>query len=124
MSDTWYAPVLTKAKNLGWIRGYQDGKFKPFQKISRAEAVKILLLTRFKDADIHESVPFFVDTPDLKPLENPWYYRYITFAVVKKYVNGYSGQNEQVGNGGLVKFGPDDLLTWDQAMKMYQRFKP
>ncbi len=40
--DQWYAPAVCAAKDLGWISGYPDRRFKPNAPINRAEALKIV----------------------------------------------------------------------------------
>jgi hypothetical protein len=41
-SGAWYAPYVCFGKTAGWIRGYDDGFFRPDQNITKAEALKIL----------------------------------------------------------------------------------
>lgn len=52
--DNWAAPYIATATEKGWINGFADGTFKPDQKITRAQAVKIInkMLGRSADADI------------------------------------------------------------------------
>lgn len=38
----WAANYIAVAQNQGWLTGYNDGSFKPDQKITRAEAVKVI----------------------------------------------------------------------------------
>ncbi len=40
--QAWYAPYLQKAYKEGWIQGYPDGSFKPYQNINKVEALKLL----------------------------------------------------------------------------------
>lgn len=40
-SDEWFAPYICQAKQLGIIRGYDDGTFRPGAPIKEAEAAKI-----------------------------------------------------------------------------------
>jgi len=69
-ADDWFAKYVCTAKNLGWIKGYNDGSFKPEQTINHAEAMKIIALasewklegegfspeegTRFQDMDLSQ----------------------------------------------------------------------
>lgn len=41
-TDAWYAEYVCVAKELGFVSGYEDGKFKPETTISEAEALKIV----------------------------------------------------------------------------------
>ena len=43
IDNAWYFPYVQTASELGIVQGYGDGKFKPEQTITRAEAVKIAL---------------------------------------------------------------------------------
>lgn len=40
----WYAPYVCYAKEQKWVNGYSDDTFKPNQTVSKAEAVKIILV--------------------------------------------------------------------------------
>lgn len=39
----WFTPYVCYAKERAWIKGYADGRFKPSQSVTKAEAVKIVL---------------------------------------------------------------------------------
>lgn len=43
--DEWFAPYVAVAKEKGIVTGYEDGYFRPFRNINRAEALKIILLS-------------------------------------------------------------------------------
>ena len=38
----WFAAFACYAKEAGWVKGYDDGSFKPGQNVAKAEAVKII----------------------------------------------------------------------------------
>jgi hypothetical protein len=40
-SRQWYSPYVCYAKNKGWVKGFGDGEFKPGQKVTNFEALKI-----------------------------------------------------------------------------------
>lgn len=44
VGNRWYAPFACAAKRLGVVKGYADGMFKPMQPITKAEALKVLLM--------------------------------------------------------------------------------
>lgn len=43
-ADAWFRPYVLLAKGQGVVKGYNDGTFKPGNKINKAEALKILML--------------------------------------------------------------------------------
>ena len=45
VDDEWFAPYICKATDLGLVKGYDDGTFKPGQPINFAEASKIVANT-------------------------------------------------------------------------------
>ncbi len=42
VEDEWFAPYICKATDLGFVQGYEDGYFRPEQKINFVEASKIV----------------------------------------------------------------------------------
>lgn len=70
----------------GLIEGYEDGTFKGLQDISRAEAVKLIILSKYSEEEVSNFEEDFC-FPDFKKLE--WYNRYICFAKDKEIVKGY-----------------------------------
>lgn len=101
-SSDWYAPYVSAATQKGIVSGYDGNKFKPNSKITRAEAVKILVTAT--GADISNVVP--ADFSDVA--SDAWYYGYVAYAVEHGIINGY-------GNG---KFGPEKNLTRAEAAKI------
>jgi len=98
----WYAPYVVKAKEQGLIAGYGDGSFRPNQAVSRAEALKIILLAYdvFMDTAYR---PVFKDVA-----EDDWSAAYIMKANQMGIVDGYSGD----------KFKPNNQLTRAEAAKI------
>lgn len=108
----WYAPAIATAKKLGWTNGYNNGTlFKPMQPITRAEAMKLILLSQFADTDVvkdAESMKLFKD------VKEDWYTKYITFAVMKGFVSGYKD-----GSGKLTGFfGTFNNITRGETAKI------
>ena len=108
----WYAPAIATAKKLGWTNGYNNGTlFKPMQPITRAEAMKLILLSQFVDTDVvkdAESMKLFKD------VKEDWYTKYITFAVMKGFVSGYKD-----GSGKLTGFfGTFNNITRGETAKI------
>ena len=89
--------------DLGIFGGYDDGSLKPDQKVERDEMAKIIfvLYTTFTDAGA--GVISFKDVA-----ADNWAAGYISWCASKGIVGGYGDGN----------FGPDDHVTYDQALKM------
>lgn len=71
-ADHWAGKIIEAAAEKGWILGYDDGTFKPNQKITRAETIIIInrVLGRAVTADsILSSAPQWIDNPS-----DMWYY--------------------------------------------------
>lgn len=70
----WAEEEIRRAAAYGWIRGYEDGTFKPEQNITRAEAMTMInrVLNRIpeKSSDLYEGMTMWPDNAD----ENIWYY--------------------------------------------------
>lgn len=92
--------VLAQLKVIG---GYEDGTFKPDQKVTRAEMAKLayVLYTTFVDAEGAKTA--FTDVAD-----DFWATGYINWCSQQGIIGGY-------GDG---TFGPNNNVTYDQALKM------
>ena len=76
--------ILTLNK-LGILKGYEDGMFKPYREINRAEALKIILeSTKLIDKETKDSKVEFTDVN-----EKDWYYKYVKKAYELEIVKGY-----------------------------------
>lgn len=63
----WAAKEIAKAEQLGWIKGYSDGTFRPGKTITRAEAITMInrVLKRAVNADgLHQDAVQWSDNPD------------------------------------------------------------
>ncbi len=98
-----HAEAIDVLTQLGVIGGYDDGSFKPEQPVTRAEMAKLVyvLYTTFVKAGTASAK--FSDVP-----VSEWYAGYVTWTANKGVIGGY-------GDG---KFGPNDNVTYDQALKM------
>ena len=98
-----HANAVNVLAQLGVIGGYEDGTFKPDQKVTRAEMAKLVyvLYTTFVDAGTGATA--FTDVA-----ADNWATGYINWCSQKGIIGGY-------GDG---KFGPNDNVTYDQALKM------
>lgn len=89
--------------NLGVFGGYDDGSLKPNDLVKRSEMAKIVfvLYTTFSEAGV--VTEGFSDVP-----ADNWAAGYISWCAANSIIGGY-------GDG---RFGPDDNITYDQALKM------
>lgn len=78
-SDDWFYSYVGTAMALGIVSGYEDGTFRPHDPVTRAEAVKMLIVAANKESELLdiesiEEAPFAdVDNED-------WYMSYAQFA--------------------------------------------
>lgn len=74
ISGHWAENEIIEAAARGWIRGYEDGTFKPEQYITRAEAMTMInrVLNRIPETadDLFEGMTAWPDNSD----SNVWYY--------------------------------------------------
>lgn len=84
-----YFVAVSFLKDAGLIEGYEDGTFKPYQDINRAEALKVLL-GAFPEEGMAEMEPASPD-PELFPdvLSSDWFYAYVMEAKEDGLVEGY-----------------------------------
>lgn len=94
----------------GIINGHPDGTFKPYDKINRAEALKMLMLA-CEEISVEEAEEF--DTPEEDPFSDTpadsWYIGYLITAQEKGLVNGYPDGT----------FRPTDEVNLAEALKMF-----
>lgn len=78
VKEEWFAEYICFAKENNWVSGYEDGKFKPSDKINRAEALKIIYegLVPSSIDDFPESIKDLYTT-DVS--ENEWFYKYFVY---------------------------------------------
>ena len=103
-----YSKAIKVDADLGLITGYEDGTFKPEGEITRAEfaAIVVRMLGQEAQAKAAASTTSFTDVP-----ANYWAAGYINIATQAGIIKGY-------GNG---KFGPDDLVNYEDALTMVVR---
>jgi hypothetical protein len=98
--DEPYAQAVKYLAQIGILRGYEDGSFKPSQEVSRAEFAAIA--GRFDDLVGSANNPF----TDIS--ETHWAYAYIVSAYMKGWINGYP-------NG---EFRPQNRITRAEVVKI------
>lgn len=84
-SIEWYAPYICTAKDLGYIKGYNDGSFRPENDITKVEAIKIIGEVFDWELNLLPEVELFSDTPS-----NEWYIPYLKYAKTKNLLPEYN----------------------------------
>ena len=91
VSSHWAKDEISIAANHGWIKGYEDGSFKPDQKITRAETMTLVnrVLNRLPETkdDLHKDMKTWVDNMD----ETAWYYLAVQEATNSHYFKNKTG---------------------------------
>ena len=74
VSSHWAKDEISIAANHGWVKGYEDGSFKPDQKITRAETMTLVnrVLKRLPETkdDLHKDMKTWPDNQN----ESAWFY--------------------------------------------------
>lgn len=103
-SNPHYAAVSALVTQ-GILQGYEDGNFKPDQDVTRAEALKIILMGMGVSTDGASDLPALTFS-DVNSTE--WFYDYLKIAVNKGIVKGY--------DDGTYK--PSQNVNRAEAMKL------
>ena len=98
----WFNTAISTLEKMEILNGYQDGTFRPNEKITRAELVKIV--ASFEDVEATSENPF-TDT------NNHWAKAYIDLATENGWINGYEDNT----------FKPDQPITRAETMAVVNR---
>ncbi len=105
-ANKWYAKPVGVMATLGVINGYADGNFSPNASITRAEFVKMAsALDNLESTDIS-----FTDVS-----ESHWAYDYISSAVSKGWIDGYTEKD------GSQTFRPSNPMKREEAVTIVNR---
>lgn len=103
-----YFVAISYLKNNGMIVGYEDNTFKPNQKVTRAEALKLLMEEQADKQQNNQQDDIskrpFTDTP-----LSEWYIPYLITAKEKDIINGYPDGT----------FKPDNTINLAETLKIY-----
>ncbi|WP_267890512.1 carbohydrate binding domain-containing protein [Paenibacillus bouchesdurhonensis] len=110
-ADAWYASSLAAAAHAGFIKGYEDGTFKPSHSIMRAEAA-MMLSRAFQIAEIEQGMNTdvmgtFTDKSKIRPYSLSAVKDLVMAGAMKGYPDG--------------SFGPDRSLSRAEAVAMLDR---
>ena len=100
VKEEWFAPYVCRAKDLGIVKGYADGSFKPGQQANMVETLKIVI----------EAFGFPLD--DLKDGED-WYVPYMNFAHENNIFSRYNYFPSRDSQRGEVAFLVDKSIDID-----------
>ncbi len=108
--DASYSQAVQELSALDVISGYDDGTFKPDELVTRAQITKMIVdaLNERAMAEASKANSQFVDVNAADNGNGHWARGYINQGVADKFIAGY-------GDG---TFGPDDNVTYVQALKM------
>ena len=101
----WAQATIQKWMDEGRVSGYPDGSYKPDNKVTRAEFVK--MVNGIIDFNKMSSITY----NDVQASE--WFYDYIRVAQSIGYISGYS----------TTMFGPNDYITREQAASIVARIQ-
>lgn len=90
-----YYNAIDYVQEQGIVSGYEDGTFKPDDKINRAEFTKIIIGAIYTSEEI-DNCKFEKKFPDVP--ENEWYAKYIYVARNEGIINGYPDGTFKPGN--------------------------
>jgi predicted DNA-binding antitoxin AbrB/MazE fold protein len=120
-SNSTYYNALNYLKEEGIVNGYEDGSFKPENKINRAEFTKILIEATTEDSEIAECTAYYANQTNAPAkifsdviayfggsMVSEWYVNYICVAKEKTFVNGYPDGS----------FKPSQYITFVEAAKI------
>lgn len=103
VDGTDYEAAVVTLSSLDVLNGYEDGTFKPEGDITRAEFAKVIIAVMNMTASAGKTATSFTDVD-----ADNWASGYVKLAEQMGVIKGY-------GNG---KFGPQDNVTYEQAVKM------
>lgn len=89
-NDEWFAPYVNEAVRRGYITGYEDGTFRPYELIRRQEATVILSRILKIDNETYakdhkDGMKQYLDGDDIEE----WAYKAIHSYSVHNFINGY-----------------------------------
>lgn len=99
-----YYAAITFLEERGIIEGYSDKTFKPDQNVTRAEALKMILLG--SGVDVGESATYELPFSDLE--NDAWYLEYVNKAYVSGIVSGYNDNT----------FKPEQNINFAEVLKI------
>lgn len=112
-SSSYYDAVTYLADN-GIVQGYEDGSFRPYNNINRAEFLKILVASNYSSEDIASCISTdFSDVPI-----SEWYTGFICIGQREGIVGGYPDGSFRPGNPiNFVEAAKIIVKTYDSSVQ-------
>lgn len=105
-ADSKYYSAIEQLSAMGIIDGFDDGTFKPDEKVTRAQMAKLVIGAKNLLADAEGNTRVIFD--DVAAGKSEWAIGYVAEAYEEEIINGTSD----------TTFDPDATVTYMQAMKM------
>ncbi len=107
----WHIPYIKRAKEMGLIKGYPDGTFRPDDPINRVEAIAILM--RAFQFDVYSTGMRMDQFQDVLTWE--WYFPSTNFAIQNRLIDGI-----RLPGGRIMHeaFGPGRNITRAEMSKL------
>lgn len=104
--------------NIGLINGYDDGEFKGYKEVNRAEAAKFLLNARYSD------VPYMTNDGRFSDVKvGEWYERFVMYAAELGVIDGYDdGTFKPANTVNTAEFLKMLTLTFDLDLNLSHGF--
>ncbi len=112
--DAWFYASVMDLYHAGILSGYQDGTFRPYNGITRAQYAKVMVLATGADAADPPS-PIFADVP-----AGSAFYHVISVAATRGWIAGYTcgGPGEPCDSRRRPYFRPGAAVTRGQVAKI------
>ncbi len=105
VKDEWFAKYVCYAKSQNWISGYEDGFFRPGNKINKVETIKIVVNVYGLEDDIYLELPYTdIDS-------SQWYIKYLRTAYANNLLEEKSG-----------KYFPSNNISRGQISEIVYRY--
>lgn len=106
-SSYWFSRYLRNLVDRNIIQGYEDGTFRPWQNVNRAEFIKMVVLTRsLRPPEDWRPSPYSTTNPFSDVMEGEWFYSPVMIAL----------SNGIIDSGST--FRPGDSLNRAEAVKI------
>lgn len=110
----WHSNYICAAKEANFIKGYNDGTFKPEQFINKVEALKIIAEIYKWEIEFEETPEGFSDTP-----YSAWYIDYVLYGIEKDLFQEFDDENINLSE---YQFKPGEFITRAEVAEILYRY--